>query len=210
MAGPIWVHDAAHVRRNRLSFSGLVALISLLTLVLAGCGGANTSRAAVSGSPTPTPTTAPDLRVECLHPGTPVLQSGARLTLTPDHGPVGTQVSVEATGIQPGCHLLLGIAAAPALAETNNTPVPAPRLADEALQWVAVTDVGSVHTTLCVCQVMGVYPVGAPSYPSVTPVPGAPTFGAYSPHPGDYFFITLAGAGIPNPPPLYARFTVTQ
>lgn len=193
-----------------LVLAGLAGLVGL-ALLLTACGG----EASASIPPTQTPSapataTPTGVRVGCSHSDQPAFQSNARLTLTPTHGPVGTQVTVDASGLQPGCGLLLGISVAPALAETGGTPIAAPRLADEALRWVSVTDTGTIHTTFCVCQTIPVYTIGTATHVSETPEPGFPLTGKYGPQAGDYFFITLAGAGIPNPPPLYARFTVTK
>ena len=55
------------------------------------------------------------------------------------------------------------------------------------------------------------YAIGYPPYTSVTPVgtPGHGNVGYYHPNPEDYFFLSIAGSDIPNPPPIFARFSVT-
>ena len=133
---------------------------------------------------------------------------------------MGTQVAVALSGLQPGCHLWLGMQVMPCLCETNGTPFPAPRLNSTAIQWIAVSDAGTVRTTFCLCQLIPTYiivdppyvtPQQQPPYYSITPTSTGPGGGdgVYGPNPGDYFFITVAGPGIADPPPLFAKFVVT-
>src|SRR5262249_40180422 len=126
--------------------------------LLTSCGsGAGASTSPTKTGATPATTSSTGFQVGCPDSDQSALQSNARLTITPVQGAVGTQVTVDATGIQPGCGLPVGISVAPALPGTDGTPFAAPRLADEALQWVSVSSTGTVHTPFCVCQKMPVY-----------------------------------------------------
>lgn len=202
--------SAPRPRIAHLSHLVVRAAAFVLLLTLGACGSTGqASQSATTVTPTlatyasPTP-----LPVDCPNAGQPAIGPGAHLRLIPTSGPVGTVVTVEASGLQAGCHLLLGLVVGPSLAETGGTPIAAPTQADEAIQWIAVASDGTVHTAFCVCAALPTYTVGNASYTSVTPVAGQSNAGAYGPRPGDYFFITVAGAGIPNPPPLYSKFTV--
>jgi len=184
-------------------------LCAVFLLALAACSSIGAIR-----QPTPSntaPSTATSLPIGCPNPNMPAILSGATLTLDHDSGPVGATLGVHATGLQPGCHLWLALSVAPCLCETGGVPIPGPLLADEAQQWVAVSAAGTVDTSLCVCQTIPSYVIGYPPYDSVTPTSanGGGNTGDYAPKPGDYFFLSIAGAGISNPPPLYARFSVT-
>ncbi|WIG59537.1 MAG: hypothetical protein OJF49_002284 [Ktedonobacterales bacterium] len=200
-------------RIAHLSHLVVRAAAFVLLLALGACGSTGqASQSATTFTPTLATSTSPTpLPVDCPDAGQPAIGPDAHLRLNPTSGPVGTAVTVEASGLQAGCHLLLGLVVGPSLAETGGTPIAAPRQADEAIQWIAVASDGTVHTTFCVCAALPTYTVGDvgdSSYTSVTPVAGQSNVGAYGPRPGDYFFITVAGAGIPNPPPLYSKFTV--
>lgn len=203
------------MHRPRRRARGRVLLCSalcLLTLLLAACAGPLSALGQASATETPVPDATIDphaLPVGCPHPYQPAIQSGASMQLTPQSGPIGTMVAVDVSGLQPNCHLLLAIVLAPPLIDTEGTPIPAPQFANEAIQWIAVSGDGTVHTAFCVCKTIPGYPIGYPPYPSITPIAGQPNVGAYVPHSGDYFFITVAGANIGNPPPLYAKFSVT-
>ncbi len=206
-----------HATPSESVFSHRVVLLPLLCLLLLSACATTTSLIA-STSATATSTyasasTPTALPIDCPSPTQPAIQQGARLTLSPTSGPVGTQVHVDITGLQPGCHLWLGLQVQPCLCETSGTPFPAPRLNDEAIQWITVDATGAVHTTFCLCQTIPTYVVDSP-YPhyNVTPLPANGNdhnTGSYSPRPNDYFFVTVAGPHIPNPPPLFAKFTVT-
>ena len=162
------------------------------------------------GSPAPAHATTTSLPIDCPHPNQPVIQSNARITLTPDHGPAGTQVSVEVSGIQAGCHLWLALTAEDIPpARIQSTPVPAPVGAAAGLQWLTIPSNGALHTSFCLCPPVYVYALGLPPYTTATPVAGAANVGTYEPKAGEFFFITLAGVGIPQPPPLSARFDIT-
>lgn len=194
------------VRRPRLR---LVATLLVALLALAACSSTSTI-----SQPTPsntTPPTATSLPVGCPDASMPAISPGATLTLDRDSGPVGTTLGVHATGLQPGCHLWLALTVGPYLGETGGTPIPYPQIADEAQQWIAVSATATVDTSLCVCESIPTYAIGYPPYESITPTTdaGGGNMGYYLPQPGDYFFISIAGDGIPNPPPLYARFSVT-
>jgi hypothetical protein len=132
------------------------------------------------------------------------------MTLQPASGPVGTQIAVLVTGLQPGCHLWLGLTVEHCTCETGGTVEPAPHETSGALQWVTVDDAGAVRATVCLCGVLYSYTLGYPPYPSVTP-PARPggNVQAYRPRTGDHFYITVAGANIGDPPPLYALFSVS-
>jgi hypothetical protein len=119
---------------------------------------------------------------------------------------------VDVSGLQPNCHLFVDLEITPSLSETQGTPEPGPHWARNGLQWVTVSDAGTIHTTFCLCQIIPLYELGYPPYPTITPVPGpSPTnVQQYGPKPFDYFFITVAGPNIPTPPTLFAKFTVTQ
>jgi hypothetical protein len=196
--------------RVRTATRRMLTLTFVALLALAACSSISTTN-----RPTPPdtalPPTATSLPIGCPDPNTPAILSGATLTLDRESGPVGTTLGVHATGLQPGCHLWLALSVAPSLAETGGTPIPRPALADEAQQWVAVSAAGTVDTSLCVCEIIPSYVVGYPPYESVTPTSatGGGNTGGYAPKPGDYFFLSIAGGGIPNPPPLYVRFSVT-
>jgi hypothetical protein len=208
--------------RVRRSHHGSLALAALALVVLAACQGAPagtratpataarspgaTATAATVASPTPF-----SLTSDCPEAGQPAIRPGASLTLQPTSGPVGTQIAVTATGLQPGCHLWLGLNVAPCTCETDGVVERAPRLTDSALQWISVDDAGAVRTTVCLCGGLLIYALGYPPYPSVTPpaMPGSRNVGEYWPHTGDHFFLTIAGATIGDPPPLFALFTVT-
>ncbi len=201
---------AALTTRDALGGGGVARpLVCILcALMLAACSSASTTQQPTPSAPSPTATSLP---IGCPDPTTPTILPGAKLTLDRDSGPVGTALGVHATGLQPGCHLWLGLTVAPILAETGGTPIPYPRIADEAQQWIAVSAAGTVDTSLCVCEAIPTYTIGYPPYESITPTTdaGGGNMGVYFPKPYDYFFLSIAGDGIPNPPPLYVRFSVT-
>ncbi|HEV2238369.1 MAG TPA: hypothetical protein VGR57_17040, partial [Ktedonobacterales bacterium] len=155
-------------------------------------------------------TAATGLISDCPAPTLPAIGSGATLTLHPDNGPAGTQVTVDITGLQPGCQLWLGQTVEPCTCETGGYVAPAPKSVGGYLKWVAVPAAGKVHTTLCVCHPTYAYVPGYPPYPYAIPAPGGGNVSAYGPEPGDHFYISITGATIADPPPLFALFSVTQ
>lgn len=190
--------------------AGSALFTFVVSLLLAGCG--NSSRPPiVHTTVTPSPTSGPiSFASDCPDPDLKAIQTGAMLTLHPDNGPVNTQVTVDITGLQPGCHLWLGLTVEPVASETGGTPLPAPRQTGGALQWVSVSSAGEIHTIFCVCANIYSYVLGFPPYPSATPPPHpGGNVQVFAPRKDDHFFITLAGATIADPPPLYALFTVT-
>jgi hypothetical protein len=190
-----------------------LAVALLISSLLAGCAASTRANPAPNATATPTTATAPtpfSLTSDCPQTARPPIEPGASLTLHPNRGPVGTHIDVAVTGLQPGCHLWLGLTVEPCTCETGGTVEPAPHETSGALQWVTVDDAGAVRGTVCLCGVLYSYTLGYPPYPSVTPParPGGNTQ-AYSPRTGDHFYITMAGATIGDPPPLYALFSVT-
>jgi hypothetical protein len=202
-----------HDRRMKLRFP---LLLCVLIAALSGCA---TTRSRADQAPRPTSTLTSSatltgrggLPFDCPNPSQPVFQPGASISIHPDHGPVGTMVTVAISGLQPGCHLFLDMEVAPILAETSGTPWPAPRQAQTGIQWIQISSAGTVDTTFCVCQLIYFYVLGYPPYSSATPIP-RPTpvnVGHYHPLPGDYFFVTVASPDLANPT-VFAKFTVTQ
>jgi hypothetical protein len=192
-----------------------VALLALLAL--AGCGGlppapaVRTATTTPTQAPSSTPTNPPSLVSDCPDITQPAIRPGASLTLRPDSGPVGTQVTVDITGLQPDCQLWLAITVMPIVEETGGIPIAAPPGISGYLRWVAVSTAGDSHATFCVCHLTYAYIPGYPPYPNVTPSPGdGGNHMQYGPQPRDYFYISVTWATIPTPPPLYARFAVTQ
>jgi len=208
--------------RSRGDTRCFALLICLLAALLVACapgadstptGTTPTATADVGrliGSPAPAHTSVTSLPIDCPHANQPVIQPGARITLTPDHGPAGTQVSVDISGIQAGCHLWLALTAEDIPpARIQSTPVPAPVGAAAGLQWLTIPTSGALRTSFCLCPPVYVYALGLPPYTTATPVAGAANVGTYEPKVGEFFFISVAGVGIPQPPPLYARFDIT-
>ena len=199
--------------RNQGKVAAFTALLLVVViLALTACDAITVASQPTRPAPTLGSTaTQAALPLGCPDPSQPAMRTGASITVQPDHGSVGTQARVLARGLQPGCHLWLAMTVAPVLGETNGTPIPRPGIADEALQWVTVSDAGTVDATICVCDIMLTYAIGYPPYTSVTPVgtPGHGNVGYYHPNPEDYFFLSIAGSDIPDPPPIFARFSVT-
>lgn len=206
-----------HGRRHSQEFSGhssfaLIALTLLLSLLLAACeGSGSSSHASVTGTGTsqlvaPAPTGATALPIDCPDPNKPTIPTGAQMTLQPASGPVGTRIAVSITGLQPGCHLTLDLALAPPLAETGGQMDASPRQTGQPVHWVTVSSAGEAAVQFCACQTIWFSNV---PLASVTPVPNSSTSGALGPKAGDYIFLTVAGSGIPDPSPLFARFVFT-
>jgi hypothetical protein len=177
-------------------------------LLLSACAASSTAQRA----PTPTrPATAPgspaSLPLGCPDGGSPYTDA-TRMTLQPDHGPVGTTVSVTITAGQANCHATLNIAVPPALSETQNTPEATPGLSYPA-QWITLGADGSLTLPYCVCATMSTWTNDTPQITSVTPQPDGTGVGDYAPRPGNSFFFTLGGYGALAPAPVFARFTVT-
>jgi hypothetical protein len=205
MPGSNLIGRLTTVWQRGIRHSTIAAL--LLALPIAGCAAPNagtTPTASITASPV-------SLTSDCPQPGQPAIQPGASLTLQPNSGPVGTRIAVAVTGLQPDCHLWLGLTVEPCTCETGGVVEAAPRETAGALQWIGVDDAGTVRTIMCLCGVLYAYTLGYPPYPSVTP-PAKPggNVQAYRPSAGDHFYITIAGATIADPPPLYALFTVTN
>jgi hypothetical protein len=130
------------------------------------------------------------------------------MTLQPASGPVGTQIAVLVTGLQPGCHLTLDLDVAPPPVETGGQMFAAPFGTGSPVHWVTISSAGELMVQFCVCQAIWVGSTGALT--SITPVPYAPNTGAYGAAAGEYFFLTVAGPGVPDPSPLFARFIIGQ
>lgn len=216
--------DACGVIRSRWRVTCRLPLLIpvIVALLLAACAsGAESAPTGTTptvtadvgrliGSPAPAHSTVTSLPIDCPHPNQPVIQPSAHITLTPDHGPAGTRVSVDISGIQAGCHLWLALTAEDVPpARIDSTPVPAPVGTAAGLQWLTIPASGALRTSFCLCPPVYVYALGLPPYTTATPVAGAANVGTYEPKVGEFFFITLAGVGIPQPPPLSARFDIT-
>lgn len=212
----------SHTASAANTFPGLLValtsgiLIAVCAVVTIGCAPSHTQTnqtPTATFAPTPSATSRDSggLPFDCPNPSQPVFQHGATIEIQPDHGPVGTMVTVSISGLQPGCHLFLDMEVGPSLTETSGTPWPAPMQARSGVQWIEISTTGSVQTTLCVCHLIYMYALGYPPYPSVTPVfgPGVTNVGYYSPSPRDYFFLTVATPDLARPT-VFTTFTVTQ
>lgn len=201
------------------------ALLALaLAILVAGCG-VSTTRVAISPTatatarvttspprkPLPTPMVMPSPPAfDCPDPAQPAVKPGATLTIAPQSGPVGTTIQLVASGLQPGCNLFVGLRLEPCLCETNNVPFPAPDFTGGAVQWVTVDVSGSLHASIELCSTMYWFPAGYRPSPCVMAYPELGTnYAAFGLAPGEYFYLTLGGATIPTPPPLFAKFSVT-
>ncbi|HEU5344619.1 MAG TPA: hypothetical protein VFU60_09760 [Ktedonobacterales bacterium] len=192
-------------------FARAVFVTLTLATLLAGLGACASSSAALTAA-TPTASSSAlglptSLPLGCPGGGSPYTDA-TRMTLQPDHGPVGAMVNVIITGGQAGCHTTLNIAVPPALSETHNTPDTTPGLS-YPVQWITLGADGSLTLPYCVCATMLTWANDAPQITSVTPQPGTAGVGDYAPKAGDYFFFTLGGSGAPVSAPVFARFTVT-
>jgi hypothetical protein len=207
----------SYERRHGQEFSGhslfaLIVLTLLLSLFLAACeSSGSSSPTSATGTGTsqlvvPTPTGATALPIDCPDPNKPTILTGARMTLQPASGPVGTPIAIAITGLQPGCHLTLDLALAPPLAETGGQMEASPRQTGQPVQWVTVSSAGAAAIQFCACQTIWFSNV---PLASVTPAPHSSTSGAFGPKVGDYVFLTVAGPGVPDPSPLFARFVFT-
>ena len=183
-------------------------LCATALLLLTACAASGTTRVA----PTPTrPATTPGsptaLPLGCPDGGSPYTDA-TRMTLQPDHGPIGTQVKIIITAGRANCHTTLNIATPPAPSETQNTPEATPGL-NYPVQWITLGADGSLTLPYCVCATIPIWTNDTPQITSVTPQPDASGVGDYAPTPGDSFFFTLGGYGALAPAPIFARFTVT-
>lgn len=199
---------------------GISLALALLPLLLVSACAAPAEPAGAAGTATHTTaqvTTQPAapggvasaLPLGCPNPAQTPITSATRISVQPDHGPVGTRVRVVVSGARANCHLTLNLAVPPALSETNNTPQTRPGLS-YPVQWAALDSTGALSLSFCVCAVIPIWASGHPQLTSVTPQPTGADVGDYAPKPGDYFFFTLGAPGISRSSAPFAAFTVTR
>ncbi len=191
-----------------------ILLLGLLMVTMAGCDAAQRAdskpAATAFGSPTkgsaPPPSAATPLALDCLDPGRAAIWPDARIAAAPDHGSVGTQVRVVASGLQPGCHVTLNLYVPPEF--EASTPEPAPLWMGSPIQWLTVGADGAISATFCACETIWLSSDDKPY--TVTPVPYGPHSAGYGPTAGDYVFLMIDGLHAPARPTAFARYTFTK